>query len=95
MKPYIFVIFQGGGSGPPVPPLDPPMGEKREAYLKQHILLSLLHSTKYTHTCTTHNKKRRKESSIFKTAYFVILITQHYRVILTFGKRLVTKQIYR
>ena len=23
MKPYIFVIFQGG---PPVPPLDPPMG---------------------------------------------------------------------
>ena len=24
-KPYIFVIFQGGGSGPPVPPLDPHM----------------------------------------------------------------------
>ena len=24
-KPFIFVIFQGGGSGPPVPPLEPHM----------------------------------------------------------------------
>ena len=42
-KPLILIFFRGGGSGPPVPPLDPPMifGTYRIAE-QQNTLASLL-----------------------------------------------------
>ena len=51
-KPYIFVIFQGG-SGPPVPPLDPHMSSMMRYHLQdfsmsEHLqVINLLHISLY------------------------------------------------
>ena len=42
-KPYIFVIFQGRGSGPPVPPLDPRMLSMNTRVLNCTLSLTYCH----------------------------------------------------
>ena len=41
-EPYSSVIFQGGGSGPPVPYLDPRMGDKYQNPMRWLIYFNVL-----------------------------------------------------